>query len=223
MLPNCAKETLTPKQEQVLIGTLLGDASLSPGRYKASFRVSHCGKDLGYIFWKYEQLKGMEPFHLKPYRVRTRRSMFLLRSRGCPTFTKLLRLFYPEGKKVAPIEVLEGLDPLGLAVWYMDDGYLGLKTRRCDGIPRYYIKLATCSFSLDENRMIQDWFKMKYGFEFRVCPWGKNYLLRLRKNNQVENFLEIVSPYVSQVKCMSRKLGGNHVCSPSNPSVLSTL
>lgn len=35
---------------------------------------------------------------------------------------KLQRLFYPQGKKIIPKNVINKLTPLGLAMWYADDG-----------------------------------------------------------------------------------------------------
>ena len=51
--------------------------------------------------------------------------MVSISSKAHPFFTELYKIFYPNTtKKIIPIEALNQLNPLGLAVWYFDDGAL---------------------------------------------------------------------------------------------------
>ena len=114
---------LNPDQRQLLLGTLLGDGSLihQNGR-NCSFRVSHCFAQGSLLQMKADILgpwvapAGIrEELHLGKIQM-----MFTTYTH--PDFTELYHLFYPEGKKIVPKIIPDELRPLGLAVWFMDDG-----------------------------------------------------------------------------------------------------
>ncbi len=144
--------TISHSHRQIILGTLLGDGHLfipkrRPSRpvpqadlpRNARFTTSSCEKDKGYILWKFHELEptGLFP-PPKPKKRSTGRIQWVLESRRNPLFTELHKLFYPDGKKRLPLGVLDELDDLGLAVWYMDDGNLGLNS---SGLPR--VRIAT--------------------------------------------------------------------------------
>jgi len=205
---------LSPRQEQIILGTSLGDGSLSIGKRSrnARFSTSSRNQDREYVFWKYRELESTGLF-LHPPQQRLRQTPFGssfgwgLRSRAHPVFTEFHRLFYPDGKKTAPVEVLDKLDDFGLAIWYQDDGYFHWHHSE---YPR--VSLCTYGFSLEENQVIGDWFKGKYGLLFKLqtrprALGGKAYRLALGRTQEVQRFLDIVKPHIHP--CMGRKLGGS--------------
>lgn len=114
---------LTSEQRQVVLGTLLGDGSLTHqnGR-NSSLRVSHCLAQEDLLRMKMSYLKGWitpssprEELHLGKIQMN-------FSTYTHSDFTELYHQFYPGGKKIVPELVLDELQPLGLAVWFMDDG-----------------------------------------------------------------------------------------------------
>jgi hypothetical protein len=103
------------EQEQVLIGTLLGDGSVS----KAGFlTITHAEGQQAYLRWKaaqFAEFGGHES-------MVTRTTASCWRTRSARLWHELRARWYPEGRKRVPVDVWCRLDWLGLAVWLMDDG-----------------------------------------------------------------------------------------------------
>jgi len=205
------KAIFSPEQEQIIIGSLFGDASLfslDTPICNSGFRVSHSEKDKGYVFWKYQELKstGLFPIRPKPRSLRgfKKSVSWLLQSRRDPYFTYLRSLFYPNRKKVVSQGCLEKLSPLGLAVFYMDDGFFnwGRGKNRTRKYPR--VSLSTCGFTYEDNESLRDWLNRTYFLHFHINlnPYP---ILRLGREYEVNRFLDIVRPYI--IPSMARKLG----------------
>lgn len=199
----------SPRQRQILTGTLLGDASLRINRRRgrnASFSVTHCDKDKEYLFWKYKELESTGlPLRLPKSSVRQvwgkSYTSWRLASRVHPLLTSYYYLFYPDGKKELTPEVLDLLDDLGLAVWYMDDGAL----TSIDNGQFFRITMATQGFTLEENKLMRNWLKDKYSLGFWLhLAHGEKWILGTDQKEQVKQFLGIVSPHI--IPCMRRKI-----------------
>jgi len=121
--------SLTKKQKSILFGTILGDGYLQKtGRKNARLRLEHGEKQKDYLLWKVKKLAKLfqgKPKHLERIHPLSKKKYGYWRhqSQSMPLLGKLRRLFYPEGKKRIPQDLVKYLDPLSLAVWYMDDGY----------------------------------------------------------------------------------------------------
>ncbi len=141
---------LSQEQRQIAIGTLLGDGSIKrpPGTRYCSLAMGHSDQQLSYLNWKLEMLKPfasgkIQPHHQRPFHHG--------QTFTHPEFSKLDKQFYPAGKKEFPLELFQELDPLAIAVWYMDDGsYSGGRST-----------LATCAFSFEATTRIAEWFTTK--------------------------------------------------------------
>ena len=194
----------TPEQEQVFIGTMFGDGNLhrKGGTQNAFFQTVCSDRDREYILWKYKILKSSNIFLRSPYLRPEIRGFgshpkWHLCSRHLPLLTEYNQLFYPNGKKSASLGMLDRLSSLGLAVWYMDDG--------CSRSDQPTVILSTQGFPYEENLVIRDWFKEKFGLPFRVQPHhhGKYYRLVLGRKENVNRFLKLTRPYAQP--CMARK------------------
>lgn len=201
---------LSTRQEQILLGTTLGDGCLhiqAKGR-NASFSTAVSEKDGGYLLWKYNELKNSGLFKMAPHsKISHRRpgrvhSYWYLRSRAHPILTELHELFYPDGKKIVPNGTLNRLGSLGLAVWYMDDGCLSFNgTSR----PKQII-LCTEAFSHGDQCKIKNWLGGEFGLPFHINRNGEYFNLRLTKEVFVREFIELVKPHIEEIKCMDRKI-----------------
>ncbi len=115
---------------QVLIGSLLGDGGLKRNtggrnRFQARnyyFATAHCEYQRPYVEWKRQMLLIFHPSQVAVYRPELITCSHAL-------FTKLRPLFYsPSAKRrtdLIPELAFQGLDLLGLLVWFLDDGSCG--------------------------------------------------------------------------------------------------
>ena len=121
---------LTKQQTSVLIGTILGDGFLQKtGEKNARLRLEHSQKQKDYVLWKgniFGRLFQGKPNYLERIHPKSKETYKYCRwqSSAGPAFGKWRKYFYPNGKKIIPINIGEILtEPITLAVWYMDDGY----------------------------------------------------------------------------------------------------
>ena len=187
---------LTPEQDQLLVGSLLGDGWMtrtSPG--SAFFSEGHCEEQAAYTEWK---AALMEPFVSRRTWGTKRVGDRFFRSRSfatlsCPLFRFYYDLFYPapKRKRVFPPALSERMTPLVLAVWYMDDGSV---TNR--GEPRIAFGLNDVSLkrALRAIRTL--------GLKPKVYGEGSNQSIQFPK--QAMLFRSLIEPHVPS--CMSYKL-----------------
>jgi hypothetical protein len=97
-------------------------------------------------------------------------------------------LFYAEGRKVVPEGIAEMLDPLALAVWFMDDGGRGAHT------PKGLVINTSC-FSVEEKSILQEALAKRFGIETSVHKVGEGWQLYVKARSFVR-FCEIVGPYL---------------------------
>jgi len=152
----------TERQHQIILGTMLGDAHIK--KDDNIMVLTHGPKQLEYLNWK---AKELEPF-FRPRDAMYRSSAhhkngknypgYYHTSHTCPAFGKYRTMFYNENVKVVTREILNQLQPLALAVWYMDDG--SKMYNMCS--------IATNSFTHNECQMIVDSFSWKYGLDARI-------------------------------------------------------
>lgn len=115
---------------------ILGDGYLQKtGERNARLRLEHAAKFKDYLLWKMNLLPKLfqgKPKHLKRIHPLTKKEYEYVRiqSNTSPLLGKLRRLFYPEGKKIIPEEIKKLLTlPIGLVIWYYDDGYYNKKDK----------------------------------------------------------------------------------------------
>lgn len=167
---------LTENEKQVLYGSLLGDGALTvkEGYSKnATFTEGHCLEQRPYLEWKAEQLVRFKPVvrdlnlkeNIKAFKINGKCQLY---TSPAPILNKLYLKFYGK-KKIVTRELLDELTPLGLAVWYMDDGsYVGSKNS-----PNSV--LYTNCFSYEEHEIMQDWFKERWNIDVRILEQEKKY------------------------------------------------
>ena len=113
--------SLTQLQRSFLVGTLLGDGYLRQvkGRRNAFLEVNHSITQKEYVEWKYRILKNLTRSGPKSRKGNGTRIAYRFFTKQHPEFTKMMVLFYRGKKKCIPDLIL---NPISLAVWYMDDG-----------------------------------------------------------------------------------------------------
>ena len=188
--------------KQILLGSILGDGGLQLhfNGVNACFRETHSLKQQDYLLWKAKHLRtfNVKSRKEKVYDKRTNKyySRIYIWSKVHPIFTKYYKLFYPEGKKKVTLEILKQIRPLGLAVWYMDDGYFRNNSKN--------IKLDTEGYTLSENKVISKWFKKRWNIETAVCKDRGRYFLFF-DTTQANKLLKTIKGFICEP--MIYKLG----------------
>lgn len=182
---------LTEQQEQLLIGSLLGDGRLSlPTRGKnPRYTENHAIAQGDYLKWKHEILLQIGHSRLairhKTSGKGDKKYETLSLTTGCnEKFIPYYKAFYPEGKKVVP-NLIDRLGPLGLAVWYMDDGSIHRETRAFLHSPGF----------TDEGRQL---LLKVLNDNFKLYPVIRDNG-RFSFNKCSERFFEIVRPFIQPV------------------------
>ncbi|MBN2794397.1 MAG: endonuclease [Clostridia bacterium] len=193
---------LSLEQENILVGSILGDGSLAKyGRSKNAYYREHgCLKQNGYRHWKAEKLEIS--YHEKHNKIT---------SKSLPIFTKYHELFYRNNTKViTPTNIQLLSHPIGLLCLYLDDGSLVIDTyKKKNGIhafPRIY--LYTQSFTREENLLLLEHIKTVFNITFKLkkVPNGSGWCLEISKRNELINFIESIKPYATEIKCMLYKI-----------------
>lgn len=153
---------------------VLGDGYLQPtGKNNARLRLEHGQNQRSYLSWKVRSLATLfsgKPKTLNRLHPLSKKVYGYVRhqSHSSPVLGKLRHEFYPEGKKIIPPSIISKLDPLSLAVWYMDDGYY-YRRDRCG-----YLYLG--NVTQDEAKIACQSIA-KFFVEARILPKKKGFAL----------------------------------------------
>lgn len=177
---------ISHQQEQIIIGTLLGDAHIRKDWANAQMDITHCLKQEEYCKWKVSFFNNL--FLDIKYRnqkdKRTKKTYYKVcaLSKSHPCLNPYHNLFYKNKKKIVPKELLYRLEGLGLAVWFMDDG-----SKHHNG---YY--LATNGFSDADRNLIVKFFEEKFNIKAKIHSKQVIYIGSKYK----ETFKLLISPYI---------------------------
>lgn len=176
---------LTPEQEEVLRGSLLGDMCLSTTSKLHRVSITHGGEQEEYFDHKCRVFGNiLGKINKTPrYDKRTQKyyNRYTVRLLAHPIFEILYNELYINGVKTITKEYLNKLTPRSLAYWFMDDG--------CNSGT-----LATNCFSKEECELIRDWLYTKYNIETTLQRNNKQYLVYIKTKSR-QLFYDLVSPY----------------------------
>lgn len=189
---------LTPQQHQIVLGSLLGDASIRRGRNKSErskncvLVLGHGEKQRDYLDWQKQQLEpfilGDQPRMYVQSGFSAGSKLYSYTSIRHPAFTAYRQLFYPDGIKHISQPVLDGLEPLGIAFWLMDDGSYHQG--------RGYIYLSTNAYPREELELAADWFACRFGIKPLIHSAGRLGQFQLAFNRRSALTLrDMVCPY----------------------------
>lgn len=180
---------LTQVQKEVLFGSLLGDANLriANNGINPSGQIEHCARQKDYLEYKRNFLSTLcsKINENKRFDRRFKQQEYFsysFRIKSNPCLHEFYNMFYKNGKKILP-EDLSLLNPLALAIWFMDDG------SRCDNT----YKLATQSFSEEENARLCEYLYNRYSLE--LTHYKTSNILYIRANSS-KLFTYLIQDYI---------------------------
>lgn len=182
---------LTKRQEQILLGTLLGDGFLEQNGKNVRLKIDHGAKQKAYVFWLYEEFKTIarQPYQLMFQDKRTGKTYehWRFATLSLPLLSYWRKLFYHNGRKIISPKVFELIDPLSLAVWYMDDGF---RRKDCRGI-----YLCTSAYSMEEQNILQICLKKKFNIQTRLHFAASQVRIYI-PSSCVTMFCSIIKPFM---------------------------
>ncbi len=187
-----SKEKLSVIQQEIVIGTLLGDGRLESRSKNGSARlcIHHAESQYDFLMWKYDIFQNVvtrEPWQVtwKGSTTGNTYQAWFFHTKTLEDLNVYHQMFYPAGKKVIPINIGDFLTPRALATWFMDDG--------CATGP--YIILNTQCFSIAEQAILQKWFQERWNIKTTLQKDRLTYRLWMNAVN-TERFRDIISPYI---------------------------
>ena len=206
------QKSLSKEQKRLLIALLVGDGTISSNYV---FKLSHSIDQREYLEWKVNLLNklGIKNNGIKEYisscGYNTGKGVLYSQMSLHSTIKALRRSVYIP-KKTLTRNLLNWLDEQGLAIWFMDDGFININEseQRYGSIQRN-IKISTCVDKETCNMIIQ-YFKEKWDIEFRpFLEKSKFFSISTRTNKDSDKFIKIVKPYVEQVPSLLYKIREN--------------
>lgn len=168
-------------QHEFVVGSLLGDGTLLKTSAGWCFRVHHGLDQQWYVEYKHQFLEQ----YVRSPPSRSGRGCYF-RTVTHPAFSEYRQAFYPAGRKVVPVAVLdEYLSGFALAIWLMDDG-------NADGSG---VRLNTQSFTYDENLALAGWLSARFALNAHVNRDKSGFRLRIGASSR-SRLLAIVQPHI---------------------------
>lgn len=205
------KRKLSKKQKQLLIALLIGDGSISNNYV---FKLSHSEKQREYLEWKIKLLNkyGIKNNGIKEYistcGYNINKKVLYSQLSIIPTIKALRRTIYIP-KKIINRKLLNWLDPLGISIWYMDDGCININTSKQRSSIQHTIKIATCVDEKTANIII-NYFIDVWNVKFRKFHEGSNtFSIASSSEEDCKKFISIVKPYIEEVPSLLYKIRDN--------------
>lgn len=188
---------LSPIQEEILVGTLLGDGHLETQNHGKTYRVKieHSVKQTAYVEWLHTHFKEwvMTPPSVRTRIVDFKKKQGTYRLIGFQTIsTGSLRFFahqfYRDGRKTVPVQIGRWLTPRAIAVWYMDDGSITSNAHRT-------VLLNTQGFTERDIKRLQSALLKKWGMKTSVRQQKEGIQIYVGSES-IETFISMILPHV---------------------------
>ena len=198
------REQLDIEQEQILIGTLLGDACIEKNGKHCRIKFDHSLAQKEYVLWKQNKLKDFCTSKLTCCNVfdpRTKRiySHVRFNTRSIEAFDKYYPMFYLDKGKRVPENISDLLkSPIALAVWYLDDG---AKRTDCNAL-----RIHTNFYPKSEQAVLIKMLHKNFGIIAKLHKVKNEEYVIYIPSEESKRFCKIIEPIVSEIPSMRYKL-----------------
>lgn len=185
-----------------LTGLIFGDGYIDNGITKRSFRIKSIHKD--FVEKIADDLKSCTNFDIKITSSNAyidknnvhHKEYFELCIKSHPYFAKKYHHFYDDYKKRRiSKDAINWLTPVGLANWYMSDGYICLVGKTKNAIRNRRVDICTDRYSYENILMVCDELYKKFDIKFSPVKRDKFYRIRLRTESY-SKFINLIKPYI---------------------------
>jgi LAGLIDADG DNA endonuclease family len=174
---------LSPDLKEILIGLILGDLYINKQKTGINARLEFTQgvvhiEYLQHLFELFNYFCGMVP--KIPTRSPDKRTGKIYDSAifytySLPCFLEFYNLFYPDGKKIIPLNIGDLLTPLGLAYWVADDGSF------CS--TNQVVVLSTECFTLEEINLLIKVLSENFNLKATINKNGAGFRIRISKES----------------------------------------
>ncbi len=195
-------KSLSKIQRDVLAGLLLGDGHLETQNNGRTYRlkIEHGLKQKDYVEWLYNIFSEWAPggMYHKKRKDGSQSIGFTTYSHG--TFRFYGQQFYGiKHKKHIPALIKKILSPIGIAVWFMDDG-----SRKSLKHKTYIIH--TLGYTKSDLKIIQNALVEKFNIDTTLHKQKEKYWRLYIPESSAKSFVELIKKYVAPIKSMKHKL-----------------
>jgi hypothetical protein len=193
---------LTDIQKSILVGTLLGDGHLETqdGGKTYRLKLEHQIAQRDYLEWIYGQFKEWVPGEVRKRIKKNGHVYVLFDTYSHGAFRFYAQQFYPNGTKVIPKLISKLLNPIVLAIWFMDDG-----SWKSDHHKTFIIH--TLGYSKRDLELVQSALKNKFEIETSLHSQKNKYWRLYIRSEFADTFRKLIKPYTSQIPSMKNKMG----------------
>lgn len=191
---------LNELQSQILVGSLLGDGSITKSKKNSSFTKLQHKNRIDYLNWHFSEFGEYSSSIQKVYsreklkrtnnkiqRIvlkRKRHTAYRYYSCSHPNFTEMRQLWYPNDIKTVPSNIF--LSPLSIAIWYFDDG--------CNNLKQRIATIATNSFTFGEVEFLSSLLEI-FDLSPKIVVQESKPILKFSRDSY-DKLIALVSPYM---------------------------
>ena len=182
------------------MGSILGDGCLETSKWGSTrLQFKQSVEKQEYIFWLYGKMGNL--CRSAPKQNKIHQWYFSTRYSNELTFLK--NCFYRGKTKIVPKNIVDFLqNPISLAIWFMDDGTLDWRAK-----DHYAFRLTTNCFTFEENKVLVEALKKKFGVDATVQKTTMRGNVYPRIHIGVsgrDTFLQLVKPFI--LDCFRHKV-----------------
>jgi DNA polymerase-3 subunit gamma/tau len=202
-------ERLTRHQLETVMGAALGDGhvSMTGSGMRARLSISQGVAQKDYLEYKKQLLGPLVATDLK-YQFSpesySRKGTYRLATLSCPQIAQVRRQLYDSaGRKHISRDYLDQVGPLGLALWYLDDGslvtghsyYKRKKDNTIADYPSTRSTFSTYGFALSDVQVIKQWLQENWGISGGISATAKGPMIWLTLEGTAR-LHQIIAPFV---------------------------
>ena len=180
----------------IIIGMLLGDSYLN--KYGA-LATRHCLQQEEYLNFKVSVLENF--FAVTKNRIKVKKTekkeayeQVGFRIKTTP-YLKLMKKNIYTPKKTFTMRHLKKLTPLGIAIWYMDDGSTLFQKNSAGKIESRKGYLNTQGYTKEENEIMKQYFKETFDIKCEIHK-DKIYYRLYFNSTELKKLIKIISPFI---------------------------
>lgn len=195
-----------------LTGLVFGDGYIDKGVTKRAFSIKSTDKNfINQIKTNLESCTNFDinikytPSHFSC--GCNHKDSWELRVKAHPYFNKKYHHFYDDYRhRIASQEALNWITPMGIANWYMSDGYVCLVGKTKNAIKNRRVDFCTDRYTKHTVEDMQKMFKNRFNIDTSIIKRNNTYRIRISQASY-EIFINLVRPYMVDTMLYKLYLG----------------